>query len=161
MSNVCAQRWTISIGCVQRLYYDGRVDEKHWIPKSELPALLGVSGKTIDRRMKDLEPQLSTKEGKRVYVAREAVDRGLLGKTPVQLAEDNDLLRSTVAALTDDNERLRVQGELDRLHLKIDAQQREIETLRHQLEETGDLRDHAFDMLSDLTARLGSGGSKP
>lgn len=134
--------------------------EHDWIPKSDLATFFGVSERTIQRKIQALDPRLVKREGKRVLVSREAVNRGVFGKTQVQLAEEVEILQSSVSALNDDNERLRVQLEHQRLQATIESQQREIEALRQQLEETADQRDIAFDAMSALTTRLASGGSR-
>lgn len=109
------------------------MSEAKWIAKNEVASLLGVSPKTIQRRLSGLEPHYVRREGRTVLVAAEAVQEGLLGSRVGELDEKVDLLERTVTTLSQHSEEQQRQIELERLQLLVDTQAGEIASLQKQL----------------------------
>lgn len=128
------------------------MSDEQWFSKNELVKLLGVSERTVQRRISALESGPNghhvRRDGAKVLVSAKALVEGLLGQTVAEQGERIELLEMTSKALSEDNERLRIEKELELLRA-------ENASLRAQLEAAEVQRDNALDAVRMLAARPG------
>lgn len=126
--------------------------DEQWFSKNELVKLLGVSERTVQRRIAALENGPSghhvRRDGAKVLVSAKALVEGLVGETVAEQGEKIELLEMTTQTLSDDNDRLRVEKELELLRA-------ENASLRAQLEAAEAQRDNALDAVQMLATRPG------
>lgn len=104
-----------------------------WLSKDEVSKLLGVSPKTVQRRLSDLDPRHVRRAANAVHVSTDAIRQGLLGETVAQLEEKLELSERTMSALSDHVDDLQREAENKRLEALVAEQARELESLRERL----------------------------
>ena len=104
-----------------------------WLSKDEVSKLLGVSPKTVQRRLSDLDPRHVRRGANAVHVSTDAIRQGLLGETVAQLEEKLELSERTMLALSDHVDDLQREAENKRLEALVAEQARELESLRERL----------------------------
>lgn len=120
--------------------------------KAELAELLGVSAKTIQRKIVSLDERLVKRErGGAVLVHRDALQSPEFGNPIGALVESNEILRTSLRVVEDDNRRLR-QEMLERELRESRAREA---ALRDELEKTKQERDRATKALVALAVDVG------
>lgn len=132
--------------------------ESAWLTKDEIADALGVSSRTVQRRISALEasdPELVRREaGGAVLVAERAFIDGLVGTptapTTEQLFDDVSVARATADAYEADNERLRSELRIREAEAAILVIQRELESTKEHLTEMTDQRNRLREALTAL-----------